>query len=215
MKKKEKGLTRPKLQGLFEEDAELMSEALMSMASAVSDWCSGKNPERNIKETIQTEKKQDRLKENILERLFKKETMVFSRSDRLKIANGLDSIVDKAETIVRRLEIFTPEPQKEILDGVNWMAEQIAQIGTNVKELIIAVFKDFSKGKPLTVKITDIRREVRNKEYEMLKKLFEIKPDYAEFLYFEDMVTNLTKVANNAEEFADDVYGLICKYTLD
>jgi uncharacterized protein Yka (UPF0111/DUF47 family) len=107
-----------------------------------------------------------------------------------------------------------PEPIKELYEGINWLGTEAASIGQYLKELIIAVFEDFDKGKEIIIKIEDIRREVRNREYELLAKLYELKPEYADFIFLGDLINNLTSISNIIEEFSDEIYSLICKYTL-
>jgi len=209
-----KGPKQPKLQGLFEESAKLTELALNNMSKAVSQCCGGQNAQDFIDETIQTEKKQDRVREKILERLFGRETMVFSRSDRLTIVYALDRIVDKAESIVRKLMMHEPKPHKELQSGIKWMGERTAQIGSLLRDLIVNIFTDFEKSKPLLKQISDIRREMRTKEYNLLNLLFKSGIVYTDFYYFHDIINSLTSTVNISEEFSDDIFGLICKYTL-
>lgn len=207
----------PKIQNLFNEMAELTEKALNSMAAAVSAFCEGKNKDMSshIEETIQIEKTQDRIREDILHRLFGRETMVFSRTDRLKIVKKLDEVVDKAESVVRKLRMHKPEPIKDLYEGIIWLGMEAASLGKHLKELIIAIFEDFDKGKTLIIKISDIRREVRNREYELLTKLYDLKPVYSDFIFLGELIDNLTSISNIIEDFSDEIYSLICKYTLE
>lgn len=204
------------LQELFNIMANLTEKALNSMSTAVSAFCQGNNKDMNlnINETIKTEKAQDRVREDIMLRLFGRETMTFSRMDRLRIASKLDEIVDKAESVVRKLRMHKPEPIKELYEGIKWLGMEAASIGQYLKELIIAIFEDFDKGKELIIKIEDIRREVRNREYELLTKLYELQPEYADFIFLGGLIDNLTGISNVVEDFSDEIYSLICKYTL-
>lgn len=204
------------LQELFNIMANLTEKALNSMSTAVSAFCQGNNKDMNlnIDETIKTEKAQDRVREDIMLRLFGRETMTFSRMDRLKIVSKLDGIVDKAESVVRKLRMHKPEPIKELYEGIKWLGMEAASIGQYLKELIIAIFEDFDKGKELIIKIEDIRREVRNREYELLTKLYELQPEYADFIFLGGLIDNLTGISNVVEDFSDEIYSLICKYTL-
>lgn len=204
------------LQELFNIMATLTEKALNSMSTAVSAFCQGNNKDMNlnIDETIKTEKAQDRVREDIMLRLFGRETMTFSRMDRLKIVSKLDGIVDKAESVVRKLRMHKPEPIKELYEGIKWLGMEAASIGQYLKELIIAIFEDFDKGKELIIKIEDIRREVRNREYELLTKLYELQPEYADFIFLGGLIDNLTGISNVVEDFSDEIYSLICKYTL-
>lgn len=204
------------LQELFNIMATLTEKALNSMSTAVSAFCQGNNKDMNlnIDETIKTEKAQDRVREDIMLRLFGRETMTFSRMDRLRIVSKLDGIVDKAESVVRKLRMHKPEPIKELYEGIKWLGMEAASIGQYLKELIIAIFEDFDKGKELIIKIEDIRREVRNREYELLTKLYELQPEYADFIFLGGLIDNLTGISNVVEDFSDEIYSLICKYTL-
>lgn len=204
------------LQELFNIMANLTEKALNSMSTAVSAFCQGNNKDMNlnIDETIKTEKAQDRVREDIMLRLFGRETMTFSRMDRLRIVSKLDGIVDKAESVVRKLRMHKPEPIKELYEGIKWLGMEAASIGQYLKELIIAIFEDFDKGKELIIKIEDIRREVRNREYELLTKLYELQPEYADFIFLGGLIDNLTGISNVVEDFSDEIYSLICKYTL-
>lgn len=204
------------LQELFNIMATLTEKALNSMSTAVSAFCQGNNKDMNlnIDETIKTEKAQDRVREDIMLRLFGRETMTFSRMDRLKIVSKLDGIVDKAESVVRKLRMHKPEPIKELYEGIKWLGMEAASIGQYLKELIIAIFEDFDKGKELIIKIEDIRREVRNREYELFTKLYELQPEYADFIFLGGLIDNLTGISNVVEDFSDEIYSLICKYTL-
>lgn len=101
-KGKEKGNS---LRDLFYENADLLNQAFQTTNEAVDAYCRNNIEEARLKaqETINIEKKQDRSREIIIERIFSKETMVFTRSDRLKIIEKMDKIVDETEIIVRKL----------------------------------------------------------------------------------------------------------------
>lgn len=118
------------LQELFNIMANLTEKALNSMSTAVSAFCQGNNKDMNlnIDETIKTEKAQDRVREDIMLRLFGRETMTFSRMDRLRIVSKLDGIVDKAESVVRKLRMHKPEPIKELYEGIKWLGMEAASL---------------------------------------------------------------------------------------
>ena len=188
------------LQALFQEDAEITAKALYQLADAIH---SQSNDDRTnlvkfSEETIALEKKQDRLSETIIARMFGKETMVFSRPDRLFIVNELDKIVDRAEFAVRKMLLYRPEPNAElnlILDDISTL---IKNIGSLVEQMIIEVFKDFDAAKVTIVQITDLRREVRRLTWEGLQKLFSLKIPYLEFRYYETVLKQILRVADKS-----------------
>src|SRR6056297_380715 len=91
-----KELDNVNLQKLFEKGARLIETALGYMNQAIIGLC--ENDQESMQDftqkTIQTEKKLDTIHDAIVERLFTREALVFSREDRLIIATGVDEIVD-------------------------------------------------------------------------------------------------------------------------
>ena len=211
--KKEKGNS---LRDLFYENADLLNQAFQTMREAVNAYCQNNIEEarKKAEETIAIEKKQDRSREVIIERIFSKETMVFTRTDRLKIIERMDKIVDESEIVVRKLLQFNPAPPAELIDGLGNMAENLGKIGIELKKLIKVILVDFSEG-PLYIKnINDFRREVREIHWVLLTKIFELKLEPLEFNYFQNLIKAISKVSDKSEEFADEINGMLCKYAL-
>lgn len=214
MKKgKEKGNS---LRDLFYENADLLNQAFQTMMEAVNAYCQNNIEEARLKAqaTIYIEKKQDRSREIIIERIFSKETMVFTRSDRLKIIEKMDKVVDETEIVVRKLLQFNPTPPTELIEGLVKMSENIGKIGIDLKKLIKVILVDFSEG-PLYIKnINDFRREVRDIHWILLTKIFELNLKPLEFNYFQNLIKAISKVSDKSEEFADEINGMLCKYAL-
>ena len=211
--KKEKGNS---LRDLFYENADLLNQAFQSMTMAVNAYCQNNIEEarKKAEETIAIEKLQDRSREAIIERIFSKETMVFTRTDRLKIIERMDKIVDETEIVVRKLLQFNPTPPAELIDGFGKMAENLGKIGIDLKKLIKVILVDFSEG-PLYIKnINDFRREVREIHWGLLTKIFELNLKPLEFNYFQNLIKAVSKVADKSEEFADEINGMLLKYAL-
>jgi len=202
--KKEKGNS---LRDLFYENADLLNQAFQTTKEAVDAYCQNNIEEARLKAqaTIDIEKKQDRSREIIIERIFSKETMVFTRSDRLKIIEKMDKIVDETEIVVRKLLQFNPTPPAELIDGLVKMVENIGKIGIDLKKLIKVILVDFSEG-PLYIKnINDLRREVRDIHWVLLTKIFELNLKPLEFNYFQNLIKAISKVSDKSEEFADEI----------
>jgi len=211
--KKEKGNS---LRDLFYENADLLSQAFQTTKEAVNAYCQNNIEEARLKAqaTIDIEKKQDRSREIIIERIFSKETMVFTRSDRLKIIEKMDKIVDETEIVVRKLLQFNPTPPAELIDGLVKMAENIGKIGIDLHKLIKVIMVDFSEGPQYIKNINDFRREVRDIHWVLLTKIFEINLKPLEFNYFQNLIKAISKVSDKSEEFADEINGMLCKYAL-
>ena len=187
---------------------EFVSQALIDIIKGIQE------AKKKTEETIQIEKKHDRLREDLVKRIVSKETMVFSRTDRLMLVEEMDSIVDDTEIVVRKLMQHSTTILPEFVDELKEMSVGIGKIGTEVKNLIHTILVDFSKGDEFIEKITDLRREVREKHWDLLNLNFKLKPDYLDFIYYQNLIECLYKVADESEEFADEIHGLLCKYAL-
>ena len=94
------------------------------------------------------------------------------------------------------------------------MADGLEQIGVEVDNLINAILKDFSKGKEYITKITTSRRQIREIRWNLLSQTYKIKFEYIEFHFFQTFIKAICNAADEAEEMADEIYALICKYSL-
>ncbi|MFW9853340.1 MAG: DUF47 domain-containing protein [Candidatus Thorarchaeota archaeon] len=208
-KKKEKSLRE-----LFIEVSALTKEAFESMKDAVLDYVEGNFllAQEDADKTIQLEKKQDRVKEEIFERIFSRETMVFSRSDRILIVENIDKITDKIEIVVRKLLLHQINIKEPLQDGIKELALLNTQIGEKVHALVLSVLDDFEEARKYITQITDLRRKVREKQWELQKMNYFFQDDFMDFRYTETLIKYLMEAADRAEVLADRVFVLINKY---
>ncbi|MHA1520059.1 MAG: DUF47 domain-containing protein [Promethearchaeota archaeon] len=220
MKKTEtetKAKKKKSLRMLFEEDGTLLEQAFHAMGAAINSYVveNYEKAKEYAQKTIDIEKEQDSLREVMIDRLFSKETMVFSRSDRLIIIEQCDKIVDECEIVVRKLLQFMPDVPKEMEPGMKIIGDNNHKIGTELKQLLGHIFDDFSKTKDDITKINDYRREIRETHWKLLELNFKLNhPSFLEFSYYRDLIKAMARVADLAEEFADQLYGFVCKYSL-
>ncbi len=76
------------------------------------------------------------------------------------------------------------------------------------------VFEDFDTTKPYITQITDLRRAVREKRWELQKMNYQFQEDFMAFRYIETLIKYLMEAADRAEIFADRIFVLINKYAL-
>jgi len=203
------------MKDLFTECGELTMKAFEAMRDAVVAYVDEDyaKVELQISETISFEKKQDRVKEEFFERLYSRETMVFSRSDRINIIENLDTITDKTEIVARKLGLYRVKVNENLRDGIKELAELNYNIGVLVYELTINLQNDFAKAKENIVEITNLRREVREKHWILQKLNYEYQKEFHPFRYTETLIKYLMETADKSEIFADRMFILINKYT--
>lgn len=204
------------LRDLFIEVSDLTKEAFETMKNAVLAYVEGNFhlAQEEADKTIQLEKKQDRVKEEIFERIFSRETMVFSRSDRILIVENIDKITDKIEIVVRKLLLHQIEIKEPLQNGIKELALLNDQIGEKVHAMVLNVLDNFEETKKYITQITDLRRAVREKQWELQKMNYYFQDDFMAFRYTETLIKYLMEAADRAEIFADRVFVLINKYAL-
>jgi len=205
------------MRDLFIETSSLTKDAFETMRNAVLAYVEGNfdlaKKEADI--TIATEKKQDRVKEEVFARMFSRETMVFSRADRILIIENIDKITDKIEIVVRKLLLYQVDIKDSLKEEIKELAELNNQIGKEVHEMVIAVLDDFEKARVHITEITNLRRNVREKQWKLQKMNYDyhdIQEDFLAFRYTETLIKYLMETADRAEIFADRVFILINKY---
>ena len=200
---------------LFLEITSLTKEAFEHMKNAVIAYVEGdfESAKEEADKTITIEKKQDRVKEEFFERIFSRETMVFSRTDRIMIIENIDKITDKIEIVVRKLLLYQVEIKTPLIDGIKEMAEINNQIGGEVYDMVVAVLDDFKIAKTHLTNITNLRREVREKRWVLQKLNYDNQDNFLAFRYTETLIKYLMEAADRAEIFSDRVFILINKYT--
>ena len=185
-----KSLHKLNLQNLFENGARIIETALQNMNKCIIGMCENNlsEMEKYTQETILNEKKLDTIHDTIIRRLFTRETLVFSREDRLYIINGIDEIVDKAEVVVRRASVYHPkEIPRELVPRLVAISERASIIGSLISEATIGIFTDFKKASALAEKISDIRRQAKQDDLHFSKNTLFVRVRYSGFCLFRSL----------------------------
>ncbi len=140
--------------------------------------------------------------------------MVFSRTDRIKIIENIDKITDKIEIVVRKLLLFQVEIHKNLREGIKEIADLNEQIGVQVHDMVVNIQDNFQEVRENIISITNLRRSVREKQWELQKLNYDHLQDFHAFRYTETLIKNLMEAADRAEIFADRVFILVNKYAL-
>ena len=199
---------------LFIETSSLTKDAFETMKNAVLAYVDGNFDlaKKESESTTATEKKQDRVKEELFERIFSRETMVFSRTDRILIIENIDKITDKIEIVVKKLLLYQINIKDPLKEGIKELADLNMQIGIEVHEMVIAVLDDFEKARSHITEVTNLRRNVREKQWALQKMNYDYQKDFLAFRYTETLIKYLMETADRAEIFADRIFILINKY---
>ncbi|MFX0101974.1 MAG: DUF47 family protein [Candidatus Hodarchaeota archaeon] len=167
-----------------------------------------------IESVITAEKKVDRLKEDFIEKLFKKKGFLptFQKMDNLRIVEKLDKIEDNMEVVARFFQIYDYNFPQEIKDSINLLGGEVTDVITALTETVFWLYKDFSKALEMTVKVQDERREAREKQWDLMEQLFTLDIRGKDMFMINNMIRILMKVVDASEEFSDELNTLALKY---
>lgn len=214
--KEEKKPRKVKMQELFVQAAKNVELTLNYMHNAIYALCDDNMEEaKNFCDlTVKIEKSADRIFEQISVRMFTREVMVFSRTDRLYLAKHIEQVIDAAETVARRILIHNPKLFPELNEMLKDAARKGKKIGQYLTQAIVKIFDDFNETEKLADQIQKIRREARDVEYAFLGKLYELKIEYSDLVYYDQLIKKILSAINKAENFGDGLRGLVWKYRL-
>jgi len=194
-----------------------LSKALQSASAKLhvctDDWFEGKmeNLEELEAEIIKLERKADRIKDELFEKIFSKRAYLPQQAqDRHQLVTHMDSVIDAAEDAVRMMLIgrkLKPPEQMRLIAEKGWICTDYLQ------DAIKYLFTDFEKSVEYTLKVDKVREEARDLQYELLKKLFdEDKYDAKEVDLFSAISERILKVAITAEETGDYIRALAVRH---
>jgi len=215
LKKKNKEL-KGSLQDLFIHDAKLLEMSLESLSEALTAFCADDKELKDhfSKKVIELEDEQDQCRDEIISRIFGKESMVFSRPDRMRMVTAMDRIVGQAKKVIFDIDVYSPKLViRELGSHIEAIGKQTALIGKMSNKLIDQFFQNFDHTIETCIQINEARHGVRERKLEFFKALYEIEPDYRDFRFYAELINNLAEVTNRMEHFADYIYMLVAKYS--
>ncbi len=163
-------------------------------------------------EVVQLEKFVDRIKDAIVERMFGRDRLPFSKGDRFGVVNQIDHITDMAEIVARKMvfvDIIIPE---EIRAEYLLMSEKTLAAVRALQGAINNLGSDLMKAKNLCKKVEDERRIVRDTEWGLFPKIYKLKPPKTDLLLLKDLIEGIGRLADRAEDFGDKITALAVKY---
>lgn len=208
---------QPHLDKLFEDSATLIERALdynHSMILAMVD-ANQDNLKMFMDELIDLENDFDNKSDLIVERLFSREVMTFSRSDRLNLIHKMENVVESVLNNARRAHSYFPTSMPpEVSNSLKIIAQNSKVIGLNLKNAIWFLFSDFSAAEQQTMRIRELRRLTRNILWSSLHDLFQKSEDPRDLVYFDRFMRDLRITYDEINDLSMTVRSLIIKYRI-
>ncbi len=163
-------------------------------------------------EIIEIERKCDEMRDRLVENIFSQRAYLPQQTqERYKLTNLMDNIVDAAEEAIRIMAMCKDiKPRSEIRD----IAEKCWNSTDLLQDAIKYLFEDFDRSVKFSHKVSEVREEARNIQFQFLGCLLEeTERNPAELQYLRLVARTVLEVAITAEKCADFLRALAIKYS--
>ncbi|MFO7836804.1 MAG: DUF47 family protein [Candidatus Thorarchaeota archaeon] len=164
------------------------------------------------KEIIEIERECDEMRDRLIENIFSQRAYLPQQTqERHRLINYMDDIVDAAEEAIRIMSICKDiNPRSEIRD----IAEKCWKSTDLLQDAIKYLFKDFDRSVDFSHKVSEVREEARDIQFQFLGCLLEdTERNPTELQYLRLVARTIVEVAIDAEKCADFIRALAVKYS--
>jgi len=203
---------------IIEEQLNNLIEAVKVLATAVNQCCEKKPDDAEIekiaRKVVELEKKGDRLKEKFTEYLYGGGSVHFSKPDKLYLSLQVDKILDFAELSAQYL-LVRPKGltfDETIVPDVKALSSKVVETIEALRTCLILINSNFDEAREKARVVEDLRRDVRNLEWNILKNLLNSGDIDAKTLLIKQFIEFLAIIADKAESVSDSVDALALKY---
>lgn len=194
---------------LFEADAEnLMSAALLLNKLLITD--DAELREKYIQQIKDHEKRGDEITHEIFDELNKTFITPFDREDIYNLNSSLDDVLDYINGVALKIKMYKPKVlRKEFID----LSELILFSSRELKEALIGLrdLKHPEKIKNHCIRINEIENQADDIYHTTISELFEKEKDAIELIKQYEILQNLEKATDMAEDVSDVIKTIIIK----
>jgi uncharacterized protein Yka (UPF0111/DUF47 family) len=164
---------------------------------------------------LELEKEFDLRSDQIVERLFSREVMTFSRADRLDLITKMDRVVDYILNDSRRAHSYFPTYiPPEVTTSLRIIAQNVQEIGRTLKQAVIFLFSDFAEAEHQVLQIRTLQRLARNILWTTIHDLFQKVEEPRDLLYFDRFLRDMRLTYDKVSDLSTTIRSLIIKYRL-
>lgn len=183
------------------------------LKEGISLFCSSKNYKDIVKEILIREKRNDKIKTNLELKLYSGELLPYTSEDWFELIEKTDDVADSAERVARLIDIKRIRLSKTLRKDIIILMDRAYLTVKALKDCISCLRKDLKDIGKKSVLVEKRRELTREKEYELLSKIFNIKLKPNDLILLDLIIRNIAKIANEAESASDRLAVMSLKYT--
>ena len=174
-----------------------------------------KNFEKNLQYVIDTNT-EVKIKKRFESKIFKSKLM-FSKADRLKLFKKINDIKNIGEFMANKLLLYKVIfPDEEFKLHILSILKSLRKISNGLTNAVKLIGSDLSKAQNICEDVKEIRRKMRNEEFQVLKRLYNYDMDYLSrtFIYLKELIEDIMMLADHIKNFTEDIQFLATKYLI-
>ncbi|HUY01627.1 MAG TPA: DUF47 family protein [Candidatus Deferrimicrobium sp.] len=210
------GASKRKVEDVMRELNTVLVEGITVFNDAIHVLCDNKLDAFNEKvdEIIKIEDKADRLKDELIEMFIKRETMAFSRTDRIQLIESIDIILDNIEYCARTIQTHASLIKDYSVVGTDFKkyTNDLTEVIKTLSRAINLVEENLEQAIKATKLVENLRQDARNHIFHMMGNI--IKGDFKnpEKMLLYTSIEYLLAILDKAEETSDLLRMLAIKY---
>ena len=201
---------------LFEEQINKVQECVGDVEDIFEEFYEDDDCEEACEDLIKSEHDADRLKEQLVELLFRGTFLPLTGEDRLKLVVMNDDVADAAEKTARVFKAALPALRGidiEVKKRLWQLSKKIHDISEHLAKSLKSLSDDFEGAFKEAEMVEKMRREVRHNGFKLIEQLFmEEKADIGRATLVKDIILSVVNIANVAEDTSDFIKALVIKY---
>ncbi|MFX1520530.1 MAG: DUF47 domain-containing protein [Promethearchaeota archaeon] len=201
---------------LFKEHRNKVKECIVNLEEVFKAFYEKGNCNTICATLIKNEAEADRLKEQLIELLFKGTFLPLTAEDRLRLIEMNDNVADAAEKTIRALKAYLSriwEIDQNLKKEIWQLSQKVTELSEHLSKSMELLADDFKAAFEAAESVEKIRREIRNKGYELVEQIFKQKNrDIGATLLTKEIIFDILNVADVAEDASDFITAIVVKY---
>lgn len=205
-----------KLQELFDQSYDLVQEIFKQVGAILIALAEGDENRMGdlVISITRLEKIQDKLSDKITAGLYGKDTMTFSREDRLFMIEGIENLGDYCKLIAMYIDIYRPTLDDNFRKTLRYIGEDIPKLGEALSKMLKEIEVNLDGVRDITQDIIDYKRKLKYEHWNGLKKLYNMEIDFKSFNYLLRLMKNILLLIDKTKDFSDNLGRIAFKYRL-
>ena len=190
----------------FEKICALMTAAARDLRAMLENGSPYADAARRIKAL---ENQADEVTHRSIEKLHKNFVTPLDRQDILRLAVGLDDILDTTEAVSSLLNLYNPSnPMQEALRLSDLLVRGTEKVAEMVG-LLRKPSKTSDRLMALTVELNQLENEADQAYQRAIARLFQEEDDPKELIKWKDILENIEAATDRCEDVADIIEGIV------